>query len=71
MVMTVHLPDDLAARLAAEAERRGVTPDELVADVLAEHVPARRRLGFASLGRSNGDRRATEDEDMLAEGFGR
>ncbi len=30
-----------------------------------------RKLGFVSLGRSTSMRRATEDEDMLAERFGR
>ncbi len=33
--MTVNLPEDVAARLAAEATRRGVTVDVLVAELVA------------------------------------
>jgi hypothetical protein len=29
--MTLHVPEELASRLAAEAERRGVSVDELSA----------------------------------------
>lgn len=36
-----------------------------------EAFPVRRKLGFVSLGRSTSGRTAAEDEDMLAEGFGR
>ena len=37
--MTVSLPEPLAAVLAAEAARRGQTPDEVAADLLAERLP--------------------------------
>ena len=63
--MTVNLPDDAARRLAAEAGRRGITVDELVAELAARlpavesagaeaepTVPVRRRLSFIGLGRS-------------------
>lgn len=33
--MTVHVPQDLAARLAAEAARRGLDVDELSTELLA------------------------------------
>jgi len=33
--MSVNLPDDVAARLAAEAARRGVSVDDLAAELLA------------------------------------
>lgn len=33
--MTVHLPDGLAGRLAAEASRRGVSVEDLSAELLA------------------------------------
>jgi hypothetical protein len=33
MAMTVSLPEPLAAVLAAEAARRGQTPDEVAADL--------------------------------------
>jgi hypothetical protein len=57
---TIEVPDDVAARLAAEAARRGVTVEALVT-TLAETLPRaaepgsgepRRRLGFVSLGAS-------------------
>ncbi len=38
---TLHLPDELVDRLAAEASRRGVTVDELAAETLADRFPAR------------------------------
>lgn len=35
MSSTVHVPEDLADRLAAEAAKRGVSVDQLSADLLA------------------------------------
>ena len=35
MTLTVHLPEEVAARLAAEATRRGITVDDLVAEMVA------------------------------------
>lgn len=35
MTITVHLPDELAARLAAEASRRGVQVDEVAAELVS------------------------------------
>lgn len=70
MSITVKLPDELAALLAQEAARQSLTPDELAARVLAEHIPAR-RLGFVAIGESTWGRTAAEAEEMLAEGFGR
>ena len=77
MSVTVTLPDDLASRLAHEAERRSMTPDELAVTVLAEHIPDERLpeshsalMRFLGMGASTDGRTAAEDEDMLAEGFG-
>jgi hypothetical protein len=67
----VQVSDEVADRLAAEAAERGLAPEALAGEVLAEQFPARRKLGFASLGRSTSGRRGADDEDMLAEGFGR
>jgi hypothetical protein len=40
MIMsTVHLPDELVDRLAAEAARRGISVDELAAETLAARFP--------------------------------
>ncbi|MGH9295110.1 MAG: ribbon-helix-helix protein, CopG family, partial [Acidimicrobiales bacterium] len=38
--MSVHLPDELADRLAAEAARRGLSVDELSALLLAAGLPS-------------------------------
>lgn len=67
MAMTEH---EIAERLTAEAARRGLTAEQLLAD-LAEDRPPRRRLGFVALGSSASGRTAREADDMLAEGFGR
>ncbi len=40
MSTIVHLSEDLADRLAAEAARRGVSVDELTAELLAAGLPA-------------------------------
>lgn len=76
MTMTVHLPDDLAAVLEAEATRRGQSPDRVAADLLAERLDhggkhRRRKLAFAGIGESSSGRSAAEADEMLAEGFGR
>lgn len=70
MSTTVKLPDDLAALLAEEAARQSLTPDELAARVLAEHISGKRHLSFVAIGESQSGRTAEEAEEMLAEGFG-
>ena len=69
--ITVEVDDEVAERVAAAAAERGVAAEALAAEVLAERFPSRRTLGFVSLGRSTSGRTAAEDEEMLAEGFGR
>ncbi len=69
--LTVEVEEDVAARVAATAPERGLAPEALAAEVLAEQFGPKRKLGFVSLGRSTSGRRASEDEAMLAEGFGR
>jgi hypothetical protein len=60
MTVTLNLPDDAAARLAAEAARRGITVDELVTELAAglpaepSERPGRRRLSFSGVGASGG-----------------
>ena len=76
MVVSVELPDEALARLQAEAGRRGLSLDELLAE-LAATLPTtaaagqRRALSFVGLGSSASGRRAAEADEMLAEGFGR
>jgi plasmid stability protein len=75
MVMTVDLPDSLAAALEAEAARRGQSPEQVAADLLAERLPhvglRRRHLAFAGIGESTSGRSAADADQILAEGFGR
>ena len=39
IMLTLHLPDELADRLAVEAARRGMSVDELAAETLADRFP--------------------------------
>lgn len=78
MVVTVQLPEEIARRLAAEAERRGVSPEQVAAEAIAAQFPQdlperrpKRRLAFGAIGASTSGRRATDTDEMLAEGFGR
>jgi len=77
MSVTVELPAETLARLEAEAARRGVGIDTVIAE-LAQQLPrpdrggARRKLAISGVGTSGGERgRAREADDLLAEGFGR
>lgn len=66
----MELNDGVAERVAAAAAERGLAPEDLAAEVLAEQFRPGRKVGFANLGYSSSGRHAAEDEDMLAEGFG-
>ncbi len=75
---TVHVPESLGDRLAAEAARRGVTVDELSAKLLAaglgqpgSSASSRRHLAFAAIGASGTSRGAEHADELLADGFGR
>lgn len=72
VTITVEVPEPLASRLAAEADARGISAQDVALDTLTERFgTARRRLGFAALGASTSGRRAADAEDILAsEGFG-
>jgi plasmid stability protein len=45
--IAVHLPDELAARLAAESARRGISVEELTAELLGERLPSTGPDNFA------------------------
>jgi hypothetical protein len=77
VTLTVHVPDDLAGRLASEAARRGMTVDEFAVALLGQQVaalepagpvqasPGRRRLPFIGVGdsgASGGDIARRHDE---------
>lgn len=75
MPLTVHLPPDVLRRLEAEATRRGMTVDEVIAELAAKlpgserATPKRtRRLSFVGIGAS-GDTRPFDvhrERDELA-----
>jgi len=75
MTVRVDLPEDALARLRAEAERRGVSIDLVIAELAealpAEAPPQKRAPSFIGLGSSTSGRRARDADDLLAEGFGR
>lgn len=73
----MHLPDDVAARLVAEASRRGKDVDAVAAELLdhqlrvtTEGTGVARRLSFAGIGSSGSTRGGAESDELLAEGFG-
>ena len=75
MTVTVDLPEDVLARLQAEAVRRGVSIDSVIAELAAalpaEPPAAKRTLSFIGLGSSSSGRFARDTDEILAEGFGR
>ena len=80
MSVTLDLPPAALRRLEAEATRRGVGIDVVIAE-LAEALPAqddsteapvrRRKLAIAGIGASGGTRFARDADELLTEGFGR
>jgi len=36
--ITIELPDDLYARLCVEAERQGITVEQLIVDILTQYL---------------------------------
>ena len=79
MPLTVELPQRVLRRLEAEAARRGVSIDVVIAE-LAEALPLdddasagakRRTLAISGVGASGGTRgRAAQADEVLADGFG-
>ena len=74
MSVTVELPDDTLARLQAEAARRGVSIDVVIAELAtqlpAEPQAAKHKLAFVGIGASKSGITDRIDE-LLADGFGR
>ena len=75
MTVVVDLPEDALARLRAEATRRGVSIDSVIAELTtvlpAGSPPARHTLSLIGLGSSRSGSFARDTDDLLAEGFGR
>ena len=74
MTVTLDLPPDALSRLEAEAQRRGVAIDAVVAELAASCRKSRaasRSASRSSASGSSSDGRSADDVDeMLAEGFG-
>ncbi len=74
VTVTIELPDDAHARLQAEASRRGITFEQLIAEI-ADTLPAEpvkapvRGLAFIGAGASRVGITHRIDE-LLADGFG-
>lgn len=81
MAVTLDLSEDGMSRLHAEAERRRTSVEavveEWVTSLPAKEEPAkeeiveRQRLSFIAMGSSASGRRASDADELLAEGFGR
>lgn len=69
MSLSVHLPDELADRLAAAAEARHQSPEQVALEAIEAALPPRRRLSFAGIGRSGGGREGAEADELIAEHF--
>jgi hypothetical protein len=65
MTVNVDLPDELLDALRAEATRRGVSVDELIAEWISDRLEprGRHRFGFIGLGRSGDGELSTRYKD--------
>jgi len=74
VTVTIDLPAEAQARLEAEAERRNITLDQLIAEIAdtfpAETQTSKRKLAFVGVGASKAGLTHQIDE-LLADGFGR
>lgn len=70
MSVTVHLPDELAERLAAEARSRHVSPEQVAIEAIEAALPTPgRRLSFSGIGRSGDGRGGAQADELIAEHF--
>ena len=71
--ISIHIPDGLADRLAAEAARRGITTDSLATELLATRLPEEDALeafiGSGASGRGNLGRNHREIRAELTKGL--
>jgi mannitol/fructose-specific phosphotransferase system IIA component (Ntr-type) len=68
----VHIPEEVAQRLAAEAEQRGTSTEDVAAEVLSMHAPGKAGdgLGFIAMAHAKPGFSARAAEELLeAEGF--
>ena len=69
----VHIPDEVAQRLATEAAQRGTSTEDVAAEVLTLHAPSKTGdgLDFIALAHAKPGFSARAAEELLeAEGFG-
>ena len=52
--LRVTIPDDVAERLASEAAERGISAEDLAADLLRQHVPPSRGRSLSFIGMFDG-----------------
>ncbi len=73
MSTTVHVPEDLSGRLATEAARRGVSVDDLAAELLAAGLssedPLETFIGSVRSGRGDLGRRHREIKAEVTAGY--
>lgn len=69
--ITIEVPDDVAERVNAAAAERGVAPEQLAGQAVAEQFPARRRLGFIGIGDSgdNGGDIGRRHHEIIRDAF--
>lgn len=72
--ITISVPDDIAAALAREARRRGLSVSAVARDALGSHLHlvaepvVKRKLGIIGIGASDGDSNARQlDRALTAE----
>lgn len=68
--LMIEVDDEVAQRVAEEAAERGVAPEQLAGEAVAERFGSRPRLGFIGLGhsgRADGSGRVKELRAELAE----
>lgn len=75
--MTIELPEEVLSRVRAEAARRGISVESLIAESVIRSVaePAvsmpPRKFALDGVGASSGTRFARDADELLAEGFGK
>jgi len=72
MTVTVDLDDNTLDALRAEAERRGVSIDVVVAESVREHLAGatpRRQLSFVGIGASGRTDGAERHREIIAEAY--
>lgn len=65
--LTIEVDDKVAQRVAEAAAERGVPPEQLAGEVVAERFPPRRKLGFVGLGRSGRGDLSSRVKELRAE----